>query len=49
MTHTLRHVTIARNDDLYEAFPDICLLPAGKLLCIRTKRAERIDAPLVWS
>jgi len=34
MTRELRHVTIARNDELYEAFPDICLLPSGKLLCI---------------
>ena len=30
----LRHVTIARNDSIYEAFPDICLLPSGKLLCL---------------
>ena len=30
----MRHVTISRNDDLYEAFPDLCLLPSGKLLCI---------------
>ncbi|MFW6116098.1 MAG: sialidase family protein [bacterium] len=29
-----RHITITRTDDLYEAFPDICLLPTGKLLCI---------------
>ena len=34
MTKSLRHVTIARDDNLYEAFPDICLLPSGKLLCI---------------
>ena len=34
MTDGLRYVTIARDDDLYEAFPDICLLPSGKLLCI---------------
>ena len=31
---SLRRVTIARNDGLYEAFPDICLLPSGKLLCM---------------
>ena len=31
MADTLRHVTIARDDNLYEAFPDICLLPSGKL------------------
>ena len=34
MTDTMRHVTIARQDGLYEAFPDICLLPSGKMLCI---------------
>ena len=34
MTKEPRHATVARNDDLYEAFPDICRLPSGKLLCI---------------
>ena len=34
MTNNLRYVTIARDDNLYEAFADICLLPSGKLLCI---------------
>ena len=34
MTNSLPHSTIARDDSLYEAFPDICLLPSGKLLCI---------------
>ena len=34
MTNGPRFVTIARDDNLYEAFPDICLLPSGKLLCI---------------
>ena len=34
MTDALRHVTIVRDDDVYEAFPDICQLPTGKLLCI---------------
>ena len=34
MADTLHHVTIARDDNLYEAFPDICLLPSGKLQCI---------------
>ena len=34
MPRSLEHVTIARDDDLYEAFPDVCLLPGGKLLCI---------------
>ena len=33
-SRSLRHVTIARNDGLYEAFPDVCLLPSGKLLCL---------------
>ena len=34
MTTGLRHVTVARNDGLYEAFPDVRLLPSGKLLCV---------------
>ena len=34
MAGALRYVTIARDDDIYEAFPDICQLPTGKLLCI---------------
>ena len=29
-----RHVIVARNDELYEAFPDLCLLPSGKLFCL---------------
>jgi sialidase-1 len=29
-----RHVTVVRDDNLYEAFADLCLLPTGKLLCI---------------
>ena len=56
-----RRVTIARNDDLYEAFPDICLLPSGKLLCVyresdvhvasttRTILAESDDRGRTWS
>ena len=34
MAGALRYVTIARDDDIYEAFPGICQLPTGKLLCI---------------
>ena len=29
-----RHVVVSRDDDLYEAFPDLVLLPSGKLLCL---------------
>ena len=34
MRSSLRNVTVARDDNLYEAFPDVCLLPTGKLLCL---------------
>ena len=29
-----RHVVVSRDDDLYEAFPDLALLPSGRLLCL---------------
>jgi sialidase-1 len=57
----MRHVTISRNDDLYEAFPDLCLLPSGKLLCIyresdwhvsstsRTMLTESDDRGRTWT
>ena len=34
MTPNLERVTIARDDDLYEAFPDVCRLSGDGLLCI---------------
>ena len=34
MTPKLQHVTIARDDDQYEAFPDVCRLQDDGLLCI---------------
>ena len=33
MSETPHHVTVTRDDGLYEAFPDLCQLPSGKLLC----------------
>ena len=33
MTRGLEHVTIARDDELYEAFPDVCRLSGDRLLC----------------
>ena len=33
MTRGVEHATIARDDGLYEAFPDVCLLPGERLLC----------------
>ena len=33
MTSGLEHVTIARDDELYEAFPDVCRLSGDRLLC----------------
>ena len=34
MTGNLRYTTVSRDDDLYEAFPDVCLLSTGRLLCL---------------
>ena len=34
MTNGIEHVTIARDDDVYEGFPDVCMLPGERLLCI---------------
>ena len=34
MTPKLDHVTIARDDDQYEAFPDVCRLRGDGLLCV---------------
>ena len=34
MNGSVTHVTVARDDQAYEAFPDICLLQNGKLLCV---------------
>ncbi len=34
MTPKLQHVTIARDDDQYEAFPDVCRLRGDGLLCV---------------
>ena len=29
-----RHFVIRRDDSMYEEFPELCLLPSGKLLCV---------------
>jgi len=34
MNQLLTHVTVTRDDQVYEAFPDICLLQNGKILCV---------------
>jgi hypothetical protein len=42
MNRLLNHVTVTRDDQVYEAFPDICLLQNGKILCVYHHRE---DAP----
>jgi perosamine synthetase len=61
MDTTLDRVTIAYADDLYLAFPDICALPTGKLLCIyresdahvagtsRIRLVESADGGRTWT
>ena len=29
-----RHFVVRRDDSMYEEFPELCLLPSGKLLCV---------------
>src|SRR5690242_273598 len=42
METSLRYVTVARDDDLYNAFPDICLLPSGTLVCIYREADQHV-------
>ena len=34
MTSGIEHVTMARDDEVYEGFPDVCKLSDDRLLCI---------------
>ena len=50
MNRLLNHVTVTRDDQVYEAFPDICLLQNGKILCVYHHRElhDRGNEELWW-
>lgn len=42
-----RHFVIRRDDAMYEEFPELCLLPSGKLLCVYKVGAKHGPGDLV--
>lgn len=43
----IRTHTVSRDDSIYEAFPDVALMPSGKLLCVFSERRPKRSDPRV--